>query len=132
MLVGRILLFGIAWLAAMALLVTLLQRSPRHIRRAAPVAAAAQVTPVLKPSDVPIRYPGWTVTRAISAHHVMVVDVETDRPEQARQIAFLLVEPLKSRYEEVLIYVRRPGTSGKLAARRMQWTPRGGYVEVVY
>jgi hypothetical protein len=132
MLVGRILLFGIAWLAAMGLLVTLLHPSPRHIRRVAPVAAASQVTPVLKPGEVPIRYPGWTVTRAISAHHVMVADVETDRPEQARQIAIVLVEPVKSRYEEILIYVRRPGTSGKLAARRMQWTPRGGYVEVVY
>jgi len=133
MLGGRILIFGAAWVAAMSVAATVLKWPLRSIPRPTPATApSSEVTPLVKRSEIPVRFPGWTVTRAFSAHHVMVVDVETDQPQQAKQIALQIVEPIKSRYEEVLIYVRRPGTSGQLAARRVQWTPRGGYVEVVY
>ena len=79
------------------------------------------------------RYPGWTVTSAYSAHHMMVVEVETDLPDTARQIAAQVVEPLKDRYDEVLIYIRTPRTpKDELPERRIQWTRRTGYVEIVY
>jgi hypothetical protein len=64
---------------------------------------------------------------------MMVVEVETELPETSRQIAAQVVEPLKDRYDEVLIYVRTPDSpQDALPARRIQWTPRTGYVETVY
>ena len=51
---------------------------------------------------------------------------------EARAIAQQLVEPVKSRYAEILIYYHRPGRPDPLAPRRVQWTPTEGYVETVY
>ena len=74
----------------------------------------------------------WTVTRAISAHHVMVIDVEADKPEDARQIAGDIVDPLHGTYGEVLIYVRPTGNPVNAVVRRIQWTPHDGFVETSY
>jgi hypothetical protein len=75
---------------------------------------------------------GWVVTKATSAEHTMVVDVEAERLEDARGIALQIVEPVRSHgYQEILIYVRQPGRRIP-AVRRIQWTPRGGYVESEY
>jgi hypothetical protein len=132
----RAVLFALASLAVVALFGTALLRPPRN--PAQPTAAAkgaADLTRALGRVEVGsgrLRMPAWTVVGATSAHHVMVIDVEAQRPEQARAIAVQLVEPLRDRYEEVLVYVRRPGTSEELAARRIQWTPRSGYTEMVY
>jgi hypothetical protein len=131
---ARVLIFSLAWIAALGLSAALLVQSSRP----APRMARASPAPVSKSNRLPKagasdeRYPGWTVKRAFSAHHVMVVDVETDRPAEARRIAIQIVEPVRDRYEEVLIYVRKPGTLGELATRRVQWTPREGYVEAIY
>jgi hypothetical protein len=59
----------------------------------------------------------------------MVVEVEADQPSQALAIARQVVEPLQSRYDEVLIYTREP--EAPMPARRVQWTPRTGYIEMV-
>jgi hypothetical protein len=75
---------------------------------------------------------GWRVVRSLAAHRVLVVEVETGRPQQARAIALQLVEPQKDRYTEVMIYVYRPGRRGVGPNRRVQWTPRRGYVETIY
>ena len=75
---------------------------------------------------------GWRVVEQLSAHHVLVLEVETERLQEARAIAQQLVGPVADRYSEVLIYYYRPGRRGTLAARRVQWTPRGGYVLVNY
>ena len=74
----------------------------------------------------------WTVTEQLHAHHVMVVHVETRYLNEARGIAQQLVEPVKARYAEILIYFHRPGRPEPLAPRRVQWTPKDGYVETVY
>jgi hypothetical protein len=75
---------------------------------------------------------GWVVTKATSAQHMMVVDVEAERLEEARGIAVQIVEPVRSHgYDEILIYVRQPGRPDA-AVRRVQWTPRGGYVVTRY
>ena len=74
----------------------------------------------------------WSVTEQLHAHHVMVVHVETRYLDEARAIAQQLVEPVKSRYAEILIYFHRPGRPDLLAPRRVQWTPKDGYVETVY
>ena len=77
-------------------------------------------------------WPSWTVTRANSAHSVLVVDVEAARVDNAREIAEQIVKPVRSRgYHEILIYVYETGNPDA-AARRVQWTPRTGYVEMVF
>jgi methylthioribose-1-phosphate isomerase len=74
----------------------------------------------------------WAVTKATSAQHALVVEVDAERLDQARNIAVEIVEPVRSRgYEEVLIYVRQPG-SRIPTVRRIKWTPHGGYVESTY
>ena len=62
----------------------------------------------------------------------MVVHVEAFDVSHARQIAALIVEPRRTRFDDILVYVHRVGGSGSLAARRVEWTPRGGYEEMVY
>jgi hypothetical protein len=131
---ARVLLFGAAWTLVLAALVF-------AFRRPVTPSVASVVTDsrpaVLPPPPAPpragTRFPGWTVTKAYSAHHMMVVEVETDMPETARQIAAQVVEPVKDRYDEVLIYIREPeAPPDDLPARRIQWTRRTGYVETVF
>ena len=71
---------------------------------------------------------GWQVVDYVSAHGVLIANVETERLEEANGIARTLVDPLKDGYVEVLVYFRRPGM--RLADERVQWTPAGGYVEM--
>jgi len=128
-------LIALAWLAVFAVFGTALQWASRdqHQARAAKAATAlARALNHVEQKTDRARMPAWTVVKATSAHHVMVVDVEAQRPDQARSIAVQIVEPLRDRYEEVLIYVRRPDEASDLAARRVQWTPRGGYVETIF
>lgn len=74
----------------------------------------------------------WQVTRANTAGDVMVMDIEADRPDEARRIAREIVQPLADSYLEVLIYVRgRDGTDDG-NVRRVHWTPDTGYVETTY
>ncbi len=77
-------------------------------------------------------WPMWRVTQATSAHSALVVDVEARRVDLARQIAEEIVDPVRSRgYHEILIYVRQAGDPTG-AMRRVQWTPRTGFVEMAY
>lgn len=75
---------------------------------------------------------GWTVVKELPAHHVLVVQVEAEQPENALKVTYQLVEPVKDRYAEILVYFYRPWRRGVLASRRVQWTPAGGYVEAIY
>jgi hypothetical protein len=130
----RVLMFGAAWtLVLVALLFAFRRPVPPSVGSISSDVRPAVLPPPPPPPRAGTRFPGWTVTKAYSAHHMMVVEVETDLPDTARQIAAQVVEPLKERYDEVLIYVRRPDTPhDDLPARRVQWTRRGGYVETVY
>jgi hypothetical protein len=78
------------------------------------------------------RDPAWRVVRQLTAHHILVAEVETEAVDQAVQIAQTLTEPIKDRYAEALVYIRRPGPRGPLPARRVQWTAASGYVEIDY
>lgn len=75
---------------------------------------------------------GWKVVHQTSAHHMLVLEVETERVTEAVQIARQLTEPVKDRYTEVMVYVFRPGRRGGLPAARVQWSHRAGYEETVY
>jgi hypothetical protein len=74
----------------------------------------------------------WTLTEHLSAHNVLIGQVETEFLDEAMFIAQQLTEPLKDKYAEVLIYFHRPGRPDTLAPRRVQWTPKNGYVETRY
>jgi len=74
--------------------------------------------------------PRWSVTRRVSAHRALVVEVETRHPEEALDIARQISEPEQPRFDEILVFIYPPGRH--LMLRRVQWTPQHGYVEDVY
>lgn len=72
----------------------------------------------------------WGVTKATTAHRALVVEVDATQVGEAIEIARRIVTPLEGRYDEVLVYVRRGSRVSQPAARRVQWTARGGFVEL--
>jgi hypothetical protein len=132
--VARVLLFGAAWTLVLAVLVFAFRPPvPPPVPTVVSDTRPAVLPPPPPPPRAGTRFPGWTVTKAYSAHHMMVVEVETDMPDTARQIAAQVVEPVKDRYDEILIYVREPNTPlDDLPSRRIQWTKRAGYTETIY
>lgn len=130
---SRLLIGGIVWLGVLALFIAGLARpGPARVRgdtAPAPGLAGALNEPQARNGGTWWR---WKVTRATSAHRVLVVDVEAQRVADAKSIAIQIVEPVRSHgYEEILVYVRQPGGAAGAPERRVQWTPRGGYVEMV-
>jgi hypothetical protein len=74
----------------------------------------------------------WAVRRVESAHHVLVVNVDADRVGNAQKIATEIVTPVLDRgFDEVLVYVWGMHRRKSYADRRVQWTPKGGYTELV-
>ena len=71
----------------------------------------------------------WHVVDYVSVQGVLVVNIETARSHDVIGIAQEVVPPLMERYIEVLVYFRRPGKT--LADARVQWTPTGGYRDLV-
>jgi hypothetical protein len=133
--VARLVGAAAAAVVAMTMLaLSLVIRSPvPHVTPAAKAASTLART-LNKAAQERAQTPriGWAVTKATSAEHTMVVDVEAERLEEARGIAVQIVEPVRSHgYQEILIYVRQPGRKIPVV-RRIQWTPRGGYVESTY
>ena len=132
----RLLAAGVASLAVIGMLAVMVRVSSQARRvDVAPqnTSALARILNQARDSSAFGPEPEWIVTKANSAHHVMVVEVEAQRLEEARAIAIQIVKPVRSRgYEEILIYVRPPRGGLDAAMRRIQWTPNGGFVETVY
>ena len=131
---ARFLFAGVAWFAALGLFAALLEWSARPRPIPTPPALTDLVRALNKmqtPSPFAKREP-WIVTRATSARRAMVIDVEADVPEDAGKIAREIVEPLRAKYEEVLVYVRPVGSPLNAVTRRIEWTPGGGFVETAY
>jgi hypothetical protein len=91
---------------------------------------AAQTPPAVRRTAQP--WARWTVTEQLAAGSVLVLQVETTHVAEALAIARELVEPLKPRYTEVMVYFHRPGRPATLPPRRVQWSPSRGYVETDY
>ena len=130
----RLIVAGAAWLAALGSFAALVEYSARPRPTPTPPAVTQLVRALNKmrtPSPF-ARHEPWTVTRATSARRAMVIDVEADKPEEARKIAEEIVAPLRAKYEEVLVYVRQIGSPPNTATRRIEWTPRGGFIETSY
>ena len=131
---ARLIVAGVAWLAAFGLFAALVVWSARPRPTPTPPAVTALVRALNRlgtPSPLGTREP-WVVTRATSARHAMVIEVEADTPEDARNIAAALIAPLRAKYEEVLIYVRPIGNPANALTRRIEWTPVDGFVETSY
>ena len=130
--VGRLLAAGGASLAVIALFAaTLYVSSGSRNVNVAPATSSGLARDLSKPQGTTL-WPAWTVTMANSAHHALIVDVEARRVDQARHIAEQIVEPVRSRgYQEILIYIRKVGDPDA-PMRRVQWTPRTGYVELKF
>jgi hypothetical protein len=132
---GRLIGVGVASLVVVLMAgVTFLMRAPAQ-NAEPPDRGTSRLARALTRAAVdraPTPRIGWVVTKATSAEHMMVVDVEAERIDEARGIAVQIVEPVRSHgYDEILIYVRQPGRRDA-AVRRVQWTPRGGYVVTAY
>jgi len=130
----RLLVAGVAWLAAIGSFAALVEYSARPRPTPTPPAVTDLVRALNKmttPSPF-ARHEPWIVTRATAARRAMVIDVEADKPQEARSIAEEILRPLRDRYEEVLVYVRPIGNPRNALTRRIEWTPRGGFIETSY
>jgi hypothetical protein len=132
---GRLLavIGGVVWLSVMVLIAmtTRWSEQPRQVPRLPAVSTFlkelnAARAPSLKEGE------SWVVTKVTSAHHMLVVNVDADRLENAQAIATEIVEPVRDRkFDEVLVYIWQKDSRKKYADRRVQWTPKGGYSELV-
>jgi hypothetical protein len=130
----RLFVAGVAWLAAIGAFAALVDYSARPRPTPTPPAVTDLVRALNKmttPSPF-ARHEPWIVTRATSARRAMVIDVEADKPQDARRIAEEIVAPLRAKYEEVLVYVRPIGSPQGALTRRIEWTPRGSFIETSY
>ena len=128
---GRLLALvgGVTWLAAMAIVAVAIQRSehPRMVPR------LATLPPLIRELNSTRSSEGdpWIVTRAVSAHHVLVVEVSALQLEAARDIATGIVDKVAGRgYDEILVYVWSAKPHRRFADLRVQWTRSGGYSEM--
>jgi hypothetical protein len=131
---ARLLVAGVAWLAAVGGFAALVEYSARPRPTPTPPAVTDLVKALNKmttPSPF-ARHAPWIVTRATSARRAMVIDVEADKPQDARRIAEEIIAPLRARYEEVLVYVRPIGSPQNVLTRRIEWTPSAGFIETSY
>jgi hypothetical protein len=132
---GRLLAIigGVVWLSAMALVAMTIRWSEQP-RRVPPLPPVTTLLKELNAARDPSLKEGesWVVTKVTSAHHMLVVNVDADRLDQAQAIAAEIVAPVRDRkFDEVLVYVRQMHSSKGYADRRVQWTPKGGYNELV-
>ena len=132
---GRLLAIvgGGVWLIVIALgaLTVYLSDRPRIVPPLPTVPTLLKELNGIRPAR-PVEGEAWVVTKVTSAHHVLVVNVDADRVGNAQEIATELVAPMRERgYEEVLVYVWGLRRHKPFADRRVQWTPKSGYTELV-
>ena len=132
---GRLLavIGGGVWLSAMALVAMTIRWSdqPRSVPALTPAPTLLRELNAARASTLK-EGESWVVTKVTSAHHILVVNVEADRIGNAQAIAAEIVAPVRDRkYDEILVYVRQMHSRKGFADRRVQWTPKGGYSELV-
>ena len=98
----------------------------RHPPRPPSTSGLARSLNAAEPDDRRWR---WSVTHAQASQGALVVEAQVIDLADTMTSAHAIVEPVRSQYSEVLIYMRRAGTPGRFASRRVQWTAANGYVE---
>ena len=131
---GRLLAIsgGVVWLLAIGLIAFAVHWSDRP--RVPPLAAVPTLLRELSVARASQFKEGeaWVVTKVTSAHHVLLVNIDAERVGNAQTIAAEIVAPVKDRgFDEILVYVWRTHKHKPFADRRVQWTPKGGYTELV-
>ena len=116
----------VACIVALAVFNWTIRREPRERSDALTTATAAGTAEPMLVNQT------WHIRNMATAHGAFVIEVEADDPSQAATIARALVEPIKDDYDEILVYVNQRGGDSDLPERRLQWTPRDGYVEIAY
>jgi hypothetical protein len=132
---GRLLAIGggVVWLLAIALIAFAVHSSEQP-RRVPPLTAVPTLLKELSAARVSQLKEGeaWVVTKVTSAHHMLVVNVDAERVGNAQAIAAEIVKPVENRgFDEILVYVWTTHKHKPYADRRVQWTPQGGYTELV-
>jgi hypothetical protein len=114
----------------MALLATGLAWStlPPHPRRPPSSSGLARSLNIPAPDDDDRTW-RWSVTRAQASQGALVVTADVLDMSESLDIAHQIVEPVQMKYTEVLVYLHQFGANSQFAARRVQWTPGGGYKE---
>jgi hypothetical protein len=131
---GRLLAIsgGVVWLLSIGLIAFAVHWSERP--RVPPLAAVPTLLRELSAARASQFKEGeaWVVTKVTSAHHVLLVNIDAERVGNAQTIAAEIVAPVKERgFDEILVYVWRTHKHKPFADRRVQWTPKGGYTELV-
>jgi len=131
---GRLLAIfgGVVWLLSIGLIAFAVHWSDRP--RVPPLAAVPTLLRELSAARASQFKEGeaWAVTKVTSAHHVLLVNIDAERVGDAQTIAAEIVAPVKERgFDEILVYVWRTHKHKPFADRRVQWTPKGGYTELV-
>ena len=131
---GRLLAIsgGVVWLLSIGLIAFAVHWSDRP--RVPPLAAVPTLLRELSAARASQFKEGeaWAVTKVTSAHHVLLVNIDAERVGNAQTIAAEIVAPVKDRgFDEILVYVWRTHKHKPFADRRVQWTPKGGYTELV-
>jgi hypothetical protein len=131
---GRLLAIsgGVVWLLSIGLIAFAVHWSDRP--RVPPLAAVPTLLRELSAARASQFKEGeaWVVTKVTSAHHVLLVNIDAERVGNAQTIAAEIVAPVKDRgFDEILVYVWRTHKHKPFADRRVQWTPKGGYTELV-
>jgi hypothetical protein len=131
---GRLLAIsgGVVWLLSIGLIAFAVHWSDRP--RVPPLAAVPTLLRELSAARASQLKEGeaWVVTKVTSAHHVLLVNIDAERVGNAQTIAAEIVAPVKDRgFDEILVYVWRTHKHKPFADRRVQWTPKGGYTELV-
>ena len=131
---GRLLAIsgGVVWLLSIGLIAFAVHWSDRP--RVPPLAAVPTLLRELSAARASQFKDGeaWAVTKVTSAHHVLLVNIDAEQVGNAQTIAAEVVAPVKERgFDEILVYVWRTHKHKPFADRRVQWTPKGGYTELV-
>ena len=128
--IGRQIVGGVAGLGAMSVFAAGLIWSGQPHR--SPPGQLSTLTLVERLNTARPADGHWTVTHAVSVHRVMVVDVDAQSAEDTLAIAARIVDPVRRlEYDEILIYFRQSANHKAPADRRVQWTPSGGYTELL-
>ena len=99
----------------------------RHPPRPHATSELARALNAAEPDDRRWR---WSVTHAQASQGALVVEAQVIDLAEASASARAIVEPVRSQYTEVLVYLRQAGAPGRFASRRVQWTADGGFVEI--
>jgi hypothetical protein len=100
---------------------------PPHPQRPPSSSDLARSLNVAVPDDE--REWRWSVTRAQASQGALVVTADVLDMAESMDVARQIVEPVQTKYTEVLIYLHLHGAKTPFAARRVQWTRAAGYRE---